>query len=269
MRRAKAAYIKLERRLASLEREHAKTLRRLDKAEAELRKQERQAVKRMPALPGIAALADLRPDHSILDVGCGPGRLTRELVTFLSPAGAYHGIEVQRELVEDLQRRFGRLPNFHFHVADLANTTYNRTGAATAESYRFPLADESIDRVVLRSVFTHLVAAEVENYLGEIARVLRPGGRSYITWFLLDDVSRPAMPGPGEPPHPLFRVDHGDYWVKSDENPARAVAFEEAWVRAAYCRHSLRILGPIHHGAWSARPGRFDRHQDVVIAERA
>ncbi len=141
-------------------------------------------------------------------------------------------------------------PNFHFHLADLANTTYNRGGAATAATYRFPPTDESVDRVRLRSLFTHLVPVEAENYLHEISPVLNSGGRSYITWFLLDDVSRPSVRrAPGEPSHPLLRVDHGVYWVKSDESPAAAVAFEEDWVRAAYERHGLRVLEPVLQGA--------------------
>jgi SAM-dependent methyltransferase len=260
----------LKKRVARVEHEHDKTLKRLAKAEAEQRKRERWMQKSLPYLPSIAALAGVTPNDTILDVGCGPGRLTWELVTFLSPSGTYHGIEVQRDLVEDLERRFGRMPNFHFHHADLANSEYNGGGAANAETYRFPLEDASIDLVVLRSIVTHLVPAEVDNYLSEIARVLRPGGRSYITWFLLDDESRPAVERPpGEPLHPLFRVDRGDYWVRSDENPAAAVAFEEEWVRAAYERHSMPILEPIHHGGWSGRPGRFDQRQDVVVAERA
>jgi SAM-dependent methyltransferase len=257
-----------EKRLASSEREHVKTLKRLEKAELRLRKQERRNLKRAPQVAGIAGLAGLQRDYAILDVGCGPGRLTRELVTYLTPAGVYHGIEVQRKYVEDLRRRFGRLENFHFHHADLANTTYNPNGSQTAETYTFPLESATIDRVVLLSIFTHLLPEEVDNYLGEIARVLRPGGRAYITWFLLDDASRAAVRRPAdEPPHPLFRVDHGDYWVRSDEDPGHAVAFELAWVRDAYERHGLRIMEPITFGAWSVRPALVDR-QDIVVAER-
>jgi SAM-dependent methyltransferase len=259
----------LRKRVRGLESEHSDTLKRLAKVEAELTKRERWMQKSLPQLPGIVALSEISPDHAVLDVGTGPGRLTWELVTYLSPKGSYHGLEVQQDLYEDLKRRFGRLPNFHFHHADLVNSEYNPEGEANAENYRFPLDDATIDRVILRSIVTHLVPDEVDNYLAEIARVLRPGGRSYITWFILDDESRPSVARPeGEPPHPLFQVDYGDYWVLSDENPAAAVAFEEQWVRGAYERAGMRILEPIHFGGWSDRPGRFDQRQDVVVAER-
>ena len=59
----------------------------------------------------------------------------------------------------------------------------------------FPCADNSFDLVFLTSVFTHMFAGDVENYLSEISRVLKPGGKCLITWFLLDEVSRKS----GEP----------------------------------------------------------------------
>ena len=260
----------LAKRLERLERTHEKTLKRLAKAEAELVKRFRWTRKRLPELPTLAGLVGFSPDHAVVDVGFGPGHLTRELVTFLSPQGSYDGIEVQRELVEDMERRYGRLPNFHFHHADLENSTYNTVGAGAASGYRFPLEDGSADRVVLRSIVTHLEPPETDHYLAEISRVLKPGGRSYITWYLLDDESRATVRrGEGEPPHPLFQVDRGAHWVFTEERPLDAVAFEEQWIRDAYARHGMKILEPIHIGGWSVRPGRFDQHQDVVIAEKA
>jgi ubiquinone/menaquinone biosynthesis C-methylase UbiE len=37
--------------------------------------------------PQLAALADVRSGQRVLDVGCGPGALTTELVRLLGPAG--------------------------------------------------------------------------------------------------------------------------------------------------------------------------------------
>ena len=41
------------------------------------------------------------------------------------------------------------------------------------------------DVAFLTSVFTHMLPEDVEHYLDELARVLKPGGRTLITWFLL------------------------------------------------------------------------------------
>jgi len=40
--------------------------------------------------------------------------------------------------------------------------------------------------VILSSAFTHTLSDEVSNYLSEIERVMKPGGRAMITFFLLN-----------------------------------------------------------------------------------
>jgi len=251
----------LERQVAGLERQ-------LERSEHEQSKRRRELDKRVPFLPYLVSLAELRRHHAVLDVGCGDGRVTQELVPYLAFDGAYDGIEVQRPFIDALKYRFARMPNFRFHLADLRNSTYNPNGTGTAETYRFPVADSSIDVVLMRSVFTHLLPPEVENYTAEVARVLKPGGRAYISYYLLDDVSRAALHRPSGEPHPLFRLDRGDHWVKSDKNPAAAVAFEVDYVRDLYARHGLEVLEPVHYGGWSGRETGFPQRQDVLVGER-
>jgi SAM-dependent methyltransferase len=253
------------RRIRELERRLARTERQLAKRDRQLTRLDRDLRKQAPLLPYLISMAGLRRDHTVLDVGCGRGLLARELVAFLSDGGAYEGIEVQRKYVDDLRAQFARAPHFRFHHADLVNSAYNPEGRESSVSYRFPIEDASVDVVVLRSVFTHMLPAEVEHYMGEIARVLAPGGTSYITYFLLNDASRAEIAA--RDPHPLIRSDHGDYAVRSDEDPAWATALDEGLVRALYERNGLRIAEPIRHGTWPVRH-RFPLGQDIVIAER-
>src|SRR5262249_6440676 len=49
----------------------------------------------------------------------------------------------------------------------------------------FPYADASFDFVFLTSVFTHMLPAEVAQYLREVRRVLRPAGRCPAAFFFL------------------------------------------------------------------------------------
>jgi SAM-dependent methyltransferase len=263
---------RLEKRLALTEKAATHAERAADRTGRQLLKLERQLIKQAPALPQIAALTGLRRGHKILDVGCGPGRLTREFVLYLDDDGAYHGLDVRKEVIDDLVVAYGDLPNFHFHHADLSNSTYNKEGGAAATAYRFPLESATFDLVLLRSVFTHLVPAEVENYMTEIGRVLRPGGHAYITYFLLNDQSLPLVRSPeGEMSHPLFRVDRGDHLLTSDDNPAHAVALEEATIRELYARNGMRVVEPIRYGSWPGQQRSYVQktfRQDVVIAEK-
>ncbi len=43
--------------------------------------------------------------------------------------------------------------------------------------------------VLLTSVFTHMLPQDMDNYLSEVARVLKPDGRCLITYFLLNPES--------------------------------------------------------------------------------
>jgi SAM-dependent methyltransferase len=223
--------------------------------------------KREPHLPYLIDLAGLLPSHTVLDVGCGRGRLTGELAGYLGPSGAYHGIEVQERHIRRLHERFRALPNFSFHHVDLANTKYNPGGTGDPAEYRFPLPNDSIDLVVMRSIFTHLLPEQVEHYLAETARVLRPGGRSYITYFLVNEHSRPHLEATFDPAAPgAFPYDHGSYRVRDEDCPGDAVAIDETLVREFYARTGQRVR-KAHLGFWPGG-GKGLTRQDVVVGEK-
>jgi SAM-dependent methyltransferase len=210
----------------------------------------------------LVRLCGLRPDHAVLDVGCGIGRMARPLARHLSPAGSYDGFDVDRAAIDWCRRRYRRLGNFRFLHADLRNGRYNAAGTGSAAAYRFPYADARFDVVLAASVFTHLVQDEAERYLAEIARVLRPGGRALVTFFLLDDAARAAIRA-GRARF-AFREADGPMAVVDERLPEEAVAYDERWVRARLQGCGLTIAG-IHHGSWSGRDAHTS-FQDIVVA---
>jgi SAM-dependent methyltransferase len=158
-----------------------------------------------------------------------------------------------------------RYPNFHFQVADVYNRHYNPVGRFSASEYRFPFEDRSFDLVVLTSVFTHLLPPDRDNYLLEIARVLRPTGRCLATFFLLNDEARQSLQ---DGPRALnFRFSGPRYWTDNERIPEAAVAYEEADVREEFARSGLRIA-TVRYGVWSGRSDGVG-WQDVVVAERS
>src|SRR3954452_23014549 len=67
-----------------------------------------------------------------------------------------------------------------------------QTPASSSEnSTRQYRNDETL--VFLCSVFTHMMPNEAANYIGEIARVLKPGGRCVVTYFLLNHENMTRM----------------------------------------------------------------------------
>lgn len=203
----------------------------------------------------------LRPQHRVLEVGCSIGRMALPLTTYLVPPGGYDGIDISKRSIRWCRHAIGRrAPHFRFHHADVRNGEYNPRGSIDAADYRFPFDDAAFDFVFLTSVFTHMLPAEVRRYLAEIARVLAPGGRALLTFFLL---GRDAS-SPGE-----LRFDHrGDgFRAVNARVPEEAVAYDPADVRRWLAEAGLSIVEPIRPGAWSGAPGAT-AYQDVIVAVR-
>jgi SAM-dependent methyltransferase len=130
----------------------------------------------------------LAPTHRVLEVGCGIGRMALPLTRHLSNGGSYDGIEITFDKIRYCKKTIGRrYTNFRFHQANIYNKYYNPYGKLHASEYRFPFDDETFDFVFLSSVFTHMLPADMEHYLSEIARVLVKNSK-FISSFWLTEV---------------------------------------------------------------------------------
>lgn len=107
----------------------------------------------------------LQDGQSVVDVGCGSGRLAYQLTKY--PKLNYLGTDV---------------------VADLLR--YAKTLCARAEwrfeaveDMKIPAADRTADFVCFFSVFTHLLHEQTYRYLSEAARVIAPGGKIVFSFL--------------------------------------------------------------------------------------
>ncbi len=119
----------------------------------------------------LVEMARLRGGESALDLACGTGDITFALASRLS-TGRAAGLDVTQAMLEiaERKRRKARVENVSFHRGDIMN---------------LPFADRTFDCVTggyaLRNV------PDVSGALGEIFRVLKPGGR-----FLSLDFGHPS-----------------------------------------------------------------------------
>jgi SAM-dependent methyltransferase len=109
----------------------------------------------VPLAPPLADLAGVAAGQRVLDVGCGPGALTGELVRRLGPAGVV-AVDPSEQFVAAARER-------HPDV---------RIERAVAEE--LPFADGEFD-TALAQLVVHFMADPVQG-LREMARVTRPGG---------------------------------------------------------------------------------------------
>ncbi len=211
-------------------------------------------------------LASLKPSESVLDVGCGVGRMAVPLTSYLDQRGRYEGFDIVAAEIHWCQKAISsKYPNFHFQLADIINTAYNPYGKFKAAEYTFPFGDETFDFVFLTSVFTHMLPQDMKNYFGEVTRVLKTGGRCLITFFLLNEESNQQIK---EGKSTLaFRYDQGECRIVKPEAPETVVAYPEALVLGLYELHRLRITQPIGYGYWCGR-SNFLSYQDIIVASK-
>ncbi len=144
----------------------------------------------------VARLQDLiglTPSSRLLDWGCGSGRLAIGIAETMGRIELYHGVDIQDHLVDWAQRHIGVRDGFEFTHVDLANPRYNPSGLAERT---IPGESGGYDGFYAYSVFSHLLGDDSTAYLGELSRLLRPGGKAFITAFVEDDV-----PNQEENPH--------------------------------------------------------------------
>jgi ubiquinone/menaquinone biosynthesis C-methylase UbiE len=61
----------------------------------------------------------LRPGQNVLDVGCGSGSITRDIVEFVGPAGRVRGVDRSSELIALARQRYEAIPNLRFECKDI------------------------------------------------------------------------------------------------------------------------------------------------------
>jgi ubiquinone/menaquinone biosynthesis C-methylase UbiE len=128
-----------------------------------------------PRLMGALVLAGLKPGQSIVDVGCGSGRLATRLQGLWH--GRYLGVDVVPELIA-YAREQTPSPDFQFE---------------TITRLSLPAAGDSADIVCFFSVLTHLPHEQSFVYLKEARRVLRPGGRILVSFLEFAEPSHWAV----------------------------------------------------------------------------
>lgn len=150
--------------------------------------------------------AGLRPDHVLVDIGCGSLRGGVHFIRYLD-AGNYLGIEREAQLVEvGIESELGRDDH------DVKQPEFVISGA-----FEFERFSKRPDYGLALSVFTHLTLDDIALCLRKLRPVVGPEFRLFASFF---EVEREARNTGGSHPHRGFAYT---------QNQMRGTAADAGW----------------------------------------
>lgn len=206
----------------------------------------------------------LSPSSSVLDLGCGCGRLAYPFSQFLDASGKYYGVDVWAEGIEFCKNKFDQ-ENMNFICLDSKNNYYfDDIDFNVRNQYNIKsVPDESIDLFYAVSVFTHLTESDTLDYFREIRRTLKKGdGFAYLTCFIMDEYffkyTKEAGKHRGVKQH-----SHGVYHAYSGQDFF-------AGFTLAHWNHMLGVCGlrvvSYELGSWARKPSSRTFQDSFVVA---
>ena len=189
-----------------------------------------------------SSVSDLPAGGSVLDFGCGCGRVARYL-TKLLPEAEYVGVDIDAAAVAWSAEHLSHLGVYRCNEAE--------------PPLDFP--SDRFDLVVAVSVFSHLPVTMQHRWLAELARVTKPGGVALMT-TLGTSAFQPRRPGE------RARIDRDGFCYRIGRGTRGLPLFyqtmfvTEAYVRAEWARY-LQVVDVI--------PGAIGGLQDAVLCRKA
>jgi len=120
----------------------------------------------------VEAALDLRASDRVLELGCGVGRIGREIAPNIAH---WEGSDISGNMLKVARERLAA-------HANVGLTELTRTSLQ-------PLADASFDKAYCVAVFIHMDKEDFYLYLEDMARVLKPGGLFFFdAWTLSSPV---------------------------------------------------------------------------------
>jgi SAM-dependent methyltransferase len=107
---------------------------------------------------------------NVVELACGHGRHTAQIV---QKARRITLIDINKENIDACRRRFARNSNVFYHINNGSDLSDIETGTISA--------------LFCYDAMVHFEASDVIAYLSEIARVLRPGGRTLLHYSNCED----------------------------------------------------------------------------------
>lgn len=207
----------------------------------------------------------IKPYDCVLDVGSGIGRTAIALTDYLDETGSYEGFDAVERGVDWCNKKIKKdFANFNFTFVPIYNDLYNNS-EIKANTYIFPYNDNFFDKVFLFSVFTHMQIDEIQHYLSEIERVLKPSGMCLATLFTYNDDNEDFIANRKDFGFP-FLID--DYRLMNNKVKYSNIAVSEKKLDRMIATTNLKKTEFVE-GFWKGKANKEDvDFQDILILKK-
>ncbi len=204
--------------------------------------------------------------NSILDIGCGYGRLAHSLWRNDAFTGTYYGFDILPKHIDFCKQSLSPLGDFNFLHLDIANARYNPNGSVTVQELDF-VSMPKVDLVTFYSVFTHMYIDDIKAYLRHARSILNPNGTILFTAFLLENPDMLEETAKSSYPMP-YRLDENCYYY-SESDPLHAIGYKKSYLEQVVAQEGFVDIKFIY-GSWSEfkyQKTKIDPFQDLCIAK--
>jgi len=218
-------------------------------------------------------LPQLEGNH-ILDVGSGTGLLGIAAMPYIQN-GKYVGIDVMSKDV-NFSRGHDDVPGMEFQHLDGHNALY--APDQPSHHVTWTVRDAGFDMVTALSVWTHMRPSDALFYFKEIDRVLKPGCKAIVTFFLLDEDYQQSLSHRSSANGRFHRTAQ-NLWIFDQQHPESPNWFYPKWVKVPEDAIGVTPDGlqklltatrlelvQVYPGNWKEQPGLY--FQDVLVFQK-
>ena len=112
-----------------------------------------------------------------------------------------------------------------------------------------------------------MLPEQIDQYLSEIKRVLKPGGKCFLTWFSIDDEAQKNISNNSSNCDLIYPYEGNVAFYSHKNVPEAEIGYKEPWIIEQLKKYDLSESLKIHHGSWSNRE-ESTSYQDIFISNK-
>lgn len=200
-------------------------------------------------------LLSINREDTILDLGCGTGRI----LNYLTKRCKAIGLEINE--------RFASIAKINNNVIfkPIYNIEYNRESQINCHVGYTELDDQSVDKVIGIALLNHQTIQDTKTIIKETLRITKKNGLILFTIFLINKYTLSRIDS--QELAFKFKECDIDCWTTNIDRPCLNSAFSESIIRKTIMQNNGMIVDPIFYGQWNGTKNGLTGH-DIILVKK-